>query len=101
MLHIILFPHFKCLILILGGVPNFDAGDSEHLPRTSTHPNCTDKKQYCKQQYSINSDLDDTFSSLDLELIDSLESQHNSTKDKPNKAALPDDSKCKKFLLKT
>ena len=45
----------------------------------------------------MNSELDDTFSSLDLELIDSIESQHNSTECKPYTAALPNESKHKKF----
>ena len=44
--------------------------DIEPLPITSTHPLCTDDKECTK------GDLDDSFSSLDLTLIDTLEREH-------------------------
>ena len=80
-----------------GSEPNFNAGESQPLPITSTHAKCTDDKNTYKEESSVNSELEDTFSSLDLELIDSTESQHYSTVCKAYTAALPNESKRKKF----
>ena len=84
--------------LFTGSEPNSNAGESQPLPITSTHPKCTNDNIDYKEESSVNSELDDTFSSLDLELIDSIESQHNTSVCKPYNAAIPEDSKRKKFF---
>ena len=72
--------------MLTGPKPEFGVDDIELLPITSTHPLCTD------QEKENEGELDDSFSSLDLTLIDTLEHEHLDKK--PYLAAITADSKC-------
>ena len=72
-------------ILLTGPKPEFGVDDIEPLPITSTHPLCTDQKN------EIEGELDDSLSSLDLTLINTLECEH--VHKKPYLAADTNDTK--------
>ena len=59
----------KIFITKVGDVPDIKSGDSQSLPTTSTHQKCTDPEDKSTVAVQSDTELDDSFSSVDLNLI--------------------------------